>query len=127
MISSSIVPLSESLGSLLLVPWSVAPNAQLAELDPSDPRVFVPAAYVVASGLTFGAYAWDKWRATKQGRRVPESTLHVLELVGGWPGALVAMRALRHKSAKRSFKLVTYAIAIAHVGAWIAFAWWRNV
>lgn len=95
----------------------------MAELDPLDPRVWVPAAYVVASSATFCAYAFDKWRATKQGPRVPESTLHLLELAGGWPGALVAMRAFRHKSAKRSFKLVTYAIALLHVGAWAAFAW----
>lgn len=111
---------------LCAAPWSSpawVPSAP-AELDPLDPRVFAPAAYVLVSGITFCAYAWDKWRATRQGRRVPESTLHLLELVGGWPGALVAMRALRHKSAKRSFKLVTYAIALAHVVAWVVLVGW---
>jgi hypothetical protein len=37
--------------------------------------------------ITFVAYALDK-RAARLGRpRTPESTLHVPELLGGWPGA----------------------------------------
>lgn len=61
--------------------------------------------YVVVSMLTYILYALDK-SAAKRGRwRTQESTLHLLSLVGGWPGALVAQKTLRHKSQKNHFVL----------------------
>lgn len=74
--------------------------------------------YAVASALSVLSMAWDKLRARRGGRRVPERVLHVLELLGGWPGALVAMFALNHKRAKPGFWAVTLAIALAHVAVW---------
>lgn len=62
--------------------------------------------YLGASILTFILYAFDKHAAGKGGRRAPESTLHLLSLLGGWPGALIAQRILRHKSAKTSFQIM---------------------
>ena len=44
--------------------------------------------YLGMSVLTFAFYAMDKAAAQKGGQRTPESTLHTLALVGGWPGAL---------------------------------------
>jgi uncharacterized membrane protein YsdA (DUF1294 family) len=80
-------------------------------------------AYVVNSLLTFLIYAWDK-RAARRGReRVPEVTLHTLELFGGWPGALLAQRLIRHKNAKVSYQVVFWLIVTLHACAW--FAWWR--
>lgn len=62
--------------------------------------------YPVLSALTFVAYARDK-SAARQGRwRTPEPTLHLLALLGGWPGALVAQQVLRHKSSKAGFRAV---------------------
>jgi uncharacterized membrane protein YsdA (DUF1294 family)/cold shock CspA family protein len=59
--------------------------------------------YLVASIVAFLAYALDK-SAAKQGRwRIPESTLHVLGLACGWPGALLAQQLFRHKTSKPSF------------------------
>lgn len=66
----------------------------------------VPAVYVAGSLVTFFAYAMDKAAARNDRWRIPESTLHALGLLGGWPGALVAQKALRHKSRKRSFQAV---------------------
>ena len=96
------------------------------EPNPLSPWLLVPAAYVLVSGATFAAYGWDKWCAAKSRSRVPESTLHVLEAFGGWPGALVAMRMFRHKTLKWSFKLVTFSIALAHVVGWAWFAFERS-
>jgi uncharacterized membrane protein YsdA (DUF1294 family) len=61
------------------------------------------ALYYVASIITYGVYVQDKTAAQNAGRRIPESTLHLMSLLGGWPGALVAQVHLRHKTRKPSF------------------------
>ncbi len=63
--------------------------------------------YYSASMITYGCYSRDKKAAENAGRRTPEATLHVMSLVGGWPGALIAQVVLRHKTRKPSF-LVGY-------------------
>ncbi len=68
------------------------------------------------------AYYFDK-RAARLGRpRTPEATLHVLELLGGWPGALLAQRLIRHKNAKVGYQVVFWLIVAVHVAGWIAAA-----
>jgi uncharacterized membrane protein YsdA (DUF1294 family) len=76
--------------------------------------------YAAASVVCFTAMAWDKLAAVRGARRVPERRLHALELAGGWPGALLAIAALRHKSSKPSFWALTLAAALLHVGLWAA-------
>ncbi|MBA4503481.1 cold shock and DUF1294 domain-containing protein [Marinobacterium marinum] len=53
---------------------------------------------------TYIVYAIDKSAAQADRRRTPESTLHLLALLGGWPGALCAQNLLRHKSVKAAFR-----------------------
>ena len=54
--------------------------------------------------VTIWAYYWDK-RASRLGNwRVPEATLHSLELLGGWCGAFIAQRLFRHKTKKQSYQ-----------------------
>jgi len=67
-----------------------------------------------ASVLTFVAYWEDKRRAMQARWRTPESTLHLLEFLGGWPGALLAQQMLRHKNAKRSFQVTFWIIVTVH-------------
>jgi uncharacterized membrane protein YsdA (DUF1294 family) len=63
----------------------------------------VAAWYATASVATFIVYAIDK-RAARLGRhRTPERTLLLLGLAGGWPGAVLAQRLVRHKSSKTAF------------------------
>lgn len=83
------------------------------------PIGLVPLAYLAASLLTFVAYALDKNRARNGLWRTPESTLHGLELLGGWPGGWVAQQTLRHKSRKRSYQMVFWLIVMVHLAAWI--------
>lgn len=64
----------------------------------------------VVSAITYGLYGHDKTRAQSSGWRVPESTLHLAELLGGWPGALLAQRRLRHKCSKGSYQFVFWCI-----------------
>jgi uncharacterized membrane protein YsdA (DUF1294 family)/cold shock CspA family protein len=73
--------------------------------------------YLVASAVTFVAYALDKSAAKNDQRRTPEKTLHLFALVGGWPGALAAQKLLRHKSKKQSFQIVFWATVVLNCGA----------
>ena len=78
------------------------------------------ALYVAASLLTFIMYAWDKSAARSGEWRTQESTLHLMSLAGGWPGALIAQQKLRHKTKKQSFRLVFWVTVLLNCGA---FAW----
>ena len=92
----------------------VVPGYALSELAARvDWRVLIGAPLVL-SAFTFVAYRSDKRRAEAGASRFPESTLHVAELIGGWPGAYFAQRIFRHKTAKTSFQVVFWMIVLAH-------------
>ena len=76
--------------------------------------------YLAVSLLTFIIYALDKSAARKDTWRTQESTLHLLALLGGWPGALIAQQKLRHKSSKPSFRLICWLTILLNCAA---FAW----
>lgn len=62
--------------------------------------------YAFLSAWLFALYAFDKAAARAGRRRTAEATLHLLALAGGWPGALLAQRVLRHKTRKQPFQRV---------------------
>ena len=74
--------------------------------------------YVLASGFAFALFGWDKRSARLGHRRVSERTLHTVELLGGWPGALAGSRLFRHKTQKTSYRIVFGLIVAAHVALW---------
>lgn len=81
---------------------------------------------VVVSLITWIAYAVDK-RAAQAGRwRIAESTLHWLELLGGWPGAIAAQQWMRHKTQKAGFRAVFWLMVLLHVAALVAWVYWRS-
>lgn len=77
-------------------------------------------AYPIASAVAFLMYARDKYRAVQGHWRIPETTLHILELAGGWPGAYVAQRTMRHKTVKTSYQITFWLIVAVHVAFWAA-------
>ena len=80
--------------------------------------------------LTALAYAHDKRQAIRGGWRIPESRLHLLELLGGWPGALVARHWLHHKTQKGSYRLVFWFIVLLHLtlwGLWVGRPLWQGI
>lgn len=77
--------------------------------------VWVPGVYFILSVITYFAYSQDKTAARRGRWRTPESTLHVLALIGGWPGALLAQEWLRHKSKKREFRAVFWSTVIVNL------------
>ena len=72
--------------------------------------------YLFISLITFFAYAFDKVAAKDGAWRTQESTLHLLSLIGGWPGALIAQQKLRHKSKKQSFRSAFWITVLVNVG-----------
>jgi uncharacterized membrane protein YsdA (DUF1294 family) len=70
----------------------------------------------VTSCACFAAYGLDKRLAAVGGRRVPERTLHLLALLGGWPGALLGRRLFRHKTRKVPFRVAFWAVVLLHAG-----------
>lgn len=60
--------------------------------------------YMAINLATFLLYAHDKNSAQHRGWRVQEASLHKLALLGGWIGAGVAHKILRHKSQKTEFR-----------------------
>ena len=88
-----------SLAALHLISWLVA------------------GAYALLSGLSYLAYALDKSSAENSSRRTPESTLHILDLLGGWPGALIAQQQFRHKTVKASFQVTFWLTVIVNIAA----------
>jgi len=100
-----------AVGSLSLLLWSL-----FSSFNPG----FLPEVYWLAvsvlTPITFLAFGWDKWKAKRDGGRIPEKTLHLLSALGGWPGAVLGQNTFRHKTIKKSFRTVLTLIVLAHVG-----------
>ena len=75
-------------------------------------------AYTVASLVAFGLYWYDKQQARTGQWRTPENVLHGVELLGGWPGALVAQQVFRHKTRKVSYQVFFWLIVALHQVIW---------
>lgn len=71
--------------------------------------------YIVINLATFLFYAHDKNAAQNGGWRVQESSLHKLSLLGGWFGAGVAHKMVRHKSQKTEFRQGFYLTIIGNL------------
>ena len=85
------------------------------------PWLILPASFLL-NLLTFWMYWVDK-NAAQAGRwRTPESTLQLLALAGGWPGAWLAQQVLRHKSSKQPFRIDYWLMVLLHgllTGGWL--------
>ncbi|WP_284041252.1 DUF1294 domain-containing protein [Vreelandella olivaria] len=80
----------------------------------------VIAYYAVMSVLAYVTYAVDKKAAIHRRRRVRERTLHLLGVLGGWPGALLAQQQLRHKTRKTAFLVGFWLSVVLN----LACVWW---
>lgn len=64
-------------------------------------------------------YAKDKRAAINGNWRVPEKTLHILSVAGGWLGALIAQDKLRHKTQKQPFRAIYWLTVAMNVAAFV--------
>ena len=76
---------------------------------------WLPTGYLGLSLVTFVQYAIDKSQARANAWRTPESNLHMMALIGGWPGALLAQALLHHKNAKTNFQVTFWLCVFANV------------
>lgn len=74
--------------------------------------------YIFMSALAILFYAGDKRRSLTNEWRVPEVYLHCFEFMGGWPGALLAQDAFRHKNKKGRYQTVFWSIVGMHGALW---------
>lgn len=79
--------------------------------------------YLLASTITLCVYLNDKLAAKRKGQRVRERSLHLLALLGGWPGALLAQHAVRHKVSKASFMAGFWFVTILNIACAAALSW----
>lgn len=78
-------------------------------------------AYLLASLAAVILYGVDKAAARRGDRRIRESTLQLVALAGGWPGALLARRWFRHKTRKQPFGIILWSCVALNLGlvAWL--------
>ncbi len=88
----------------------------LAALVPPPEWQRLAGFYTLGGVVTFLFYGLDKRAATRGGWRTSEARLHLFELLGGWPGALLAQRVFRHKIRKAEFQVVFYLAVAANLG-----------
>lgn len=80
------------------------------------------------------ATAWLNWRDKRSAEagewRISEQTLHLLELLGGWPVAGITQRWIRHKVSKGRYQVVFWLIGILQIAVaadflanWMIVAW----
>jgi uncharacterized membrane protein YsdA (DUF1294 family) len=82
--------------------------------------------YGLMSLICFFAYYRDKQFAIKGRQRTPEARLHLYEVLGGWPGSLLAQRLMRHKNRKLSYQRVFWLIVLLHVALAGLVLWLMN-
>ena len=105
------------LGYACLLAWAIRRQAIAFEF------AFATALMSIAAFL---AYATDKHAAQTGRWRIPEANLHVLELLGGWPGALFSQRVLRHKTCKAGYRVVFRMMLGMNLAATIAWIYWKS-
>lgn len=72
-------------------------------------------AYFGASLVSYFMYWNDKASAERERQRTPENTLHLVDLLGGWPGALLAQQQFRHKTIKQPFQAIFWVTVVANL------------
>ncbi len=80
--------------------------------------------YVAMSLCTLLVYGWDKLAARANKPRIPESYLHTLALLCGWPGGWLGQRLFRHKTIKPAFQTVFWLTVMLNMMALGGLLYW---
>jgi uncharacterized membrane protein YsdA (DUF1294 family)/cold shock CspA family protein len=77
--------------------------------------------YFILGFITFYFYKIDKEAAERRRWRSSEKSLLILGLIGGWVGAIIAQRILRHKTIKKEFQFNFWVTVIANLAGLFAY------
>jgi uncharacterized membrane protein YsdA (DUF1294 family) len=99
---------------VILAALLLLPGLALIRSSGHVDRGLLVGAMIVVSVFAFLAYGSDKRRAESGRWRVPESTLQLIALFGGWPGAYLGQRYFRHKISKLSFQCAFWFVVLIH-------------
>lgn len=81
-------------------------------------------AFIAVNFIAFAAFGVDKMKAEAGAWRVQESTLLMLALIGGTPGAYAGRTMFRHKTRKQPFSSRLHTIAVLQLlGAGAVIGW----
>lgn len=86
--------------------------------------IWLVASVLAVNLLTLLAYAIGPQAAHGRGRRIPEPVLHLLSLLGGWPGAGLAQTILRYRSHKPSFAVWYWGTVGLHLALLLGWLFW---
>jgi uncharacterized membrane protein YsdA (DUF1294 family) len=78
-------------------------------------RALIGYAAAVNAG-SFGLFYYDKQQAINRQWRVPEKTLQLSALVGGWVGGILAMKTFKHKTVKEPFRTIYFSCVALNAG-----------
>lgn len=80
--------------------------------------------WAVISFIAVATTVWDKHKARRHGRRVPEAILLLLAALGGSLCMYITMKAIRHKTRHKKFMIglpVILALQVCCIAAALAF------
>ena len=86
--------------------------------------VIIGAYFVVISLVAIIMTLYDKHAARNRKRRIAESTLIFVSVLGGSAAMLLTMRYIRHKTKHAAFMVGIPVIIVFQIAAAV-FAWWR--
>jgi len=81
--------------------------------------VYLALGFLLMSVVCATAYWLDKTAAQNGQWRIPEATLLMLGMFGGWPGAIIAQQTLRHKTSKVSFRAAFWVTVVLNMAVFI--------
>jgi uncharacterized membrane protein YsdA (DUF1294 family) len=107
-------------GAFMLIVLSVVPFVAAAVLallvNALIPSLGLAWSWIIGVSIaSFFTYGYDKSIAGRGVTRVPEVVLHLLTAVGGTIGSFAGMQLFRHKTQKKSFQIVFWAIVAIQV------------
>lgn len=75
--------------------------------------------YSIMSTVCFFMIKIDKRRAEDGRWRIPDDSMHLAQLLWGWPGTLIAQKIYFHKARKKTFQGTLNFIIFIHIIFWV--------